>query len=124
MSDVEHYGRHEPTLYVASPGERGRNTRSVKHGERRKPVVPRPEGSRRGASALARSVLRMSKETIEQLDDIVAMVNVVNGSKLSRASVMRAGLKMWIEIARDADPKEVIAAVLAAHVPRGRRKAR
>ena len=124
MSDVGRDGQREPELYVASPGERRRNTRGVKHGERRKPVVPRPKESRCGASALARSVLRMSKETIEQLDDIVEMVNVVGGSKLSRASVMRAGLKMWIKIARDADPKEVIAAVIAAHVPRGRKKTR
>ena len=124
MSDFERDGRREPELYVASPGERRRNTRRVKQGERHKPVVPRPKSARRGASTLARSVLRMPKETIEQLDEIVEMVNHAGSSKLSRASVMRAGLKMWIEVARDTDPKEVIAAVLAAHVPRGRRKAR
>ena len=123
MSDFQRDGRREPDLYLASLGGR-RNTRRVKQGERHKPVVPRPKGSRRSASALARSVLRMSRETIEQLDEIVEMVNVVNGSKLSRASVMRAGLKMWIENVRDAEPSEVTAAVLAAHVPRGRRKAR
>ena len=124
MSDFERDGRREPELYVASPGGGRRNTRRVKQSERRKPVVPRPKGARRGASALARSVLRMPNETLEQLDAIVELVNHVGNGKLSRASVMRAGLKMWIEIAKTADPKEVIAAVLAAHVPRGRRKVR
>ncbi len=124
MSDRKRDGRREPALYVASPEGGRRNTRRVKKGQRRKPVISMPNGASHGASTLARSVVRMPNETLEQLNDIVAMVNVANGSKLSRASVMRAGLKMWIENATDADPKEVIAAVVAAHVPRGRKKAR
>lgn len=122
MSDLGRDGRREPELYVMRPEGRRRDKRGNEPGGGREPVVPRPARARRGPPALARSVLRMSSETIEQLDDIVEMVNGVGGRKLSRASVMRAGMKMWIEIARDADPKEVIAAVLAAHVPRGRKR--
>ena len=84
--------------------------------------LPTPEEQRINAGELYCVGMRIPAEMLEQIDEIVKMSIGVEFKGLSRAAVVRAGMAMWLKIAKHTDPALVIDAVRKAHIRSGRKK--
>lgn len=70
---------------------------------------------------LLRCVLRLPGDTMDRVDEFASVASVALRCNVPRAAVVRAALIVWLDIAEEVNPAQVIAAINAALVPRGRK---
>lgn len=70
---------------------------------------------------MKRNVLRLPLAMRERLDDLAEMAGNDLQREVSRAAVVRAAVTAWLAISAESDPAQVIGAIRAAMVKRGRK---
>ena len=73
-------------------------------------------------STLKRNVLRFETGCQDRLDEIAELAGTVLQCEVSRAAVVRAAVQGWLTTNADIDPAQLIAAIRAAMVKRGRKR--
>jgi hypothetical protein len=75
-------------------------------------------------TSLHRSVLRFQPATRDRLDELAALASRVLRCDVSRAAVVRAAVCGWLAASRSADPVQLVEAIRAAQVKRGKKPTR
>lgn len=70
---------------------------------------------------LLRCVLRLPGNTLDRVDEIAGSASIALLCDVPRAAVVRAALTAWLDIAEDVNPEQVVEAIRAAMVKRGRK---
>lgn len=72
-------------------------------------------------TALLRSVLRFQPATRDRLDELAELASGVLRCDVPRAAVVRAAVCAWLASNESADPAQLIEAIRASQVKRGRK---
>jgi hypothetical protein len=75
-------------------------------------------------TVLRRSVLRFSPGTRDRLDELAGVASAALQREVPRSAVVRAALGAWLDAIDDADPAQLIEAIRASLVKRGRKPQR
>jgi predicted transcriptional regulator len=75
-------------------------------------------------TVLLRSVLRLSPGTRDRLDELAGMASAALQREVPRSAVVRAAVGAWLDAIDDADPAQLIEAIRASLVKRGRKPQR
>lgn len=70
---------------------------------------------------LLRCVLRLPGHTLDRIDELARVASVALRRDVPRAAVVRAALTGWLDSADESNPKQIIEAIRAAMLTRGRK---
>ena len=73
-------------------------------------------------TALRRNVLRMSSGTQHRLDDLASRASTALQCEVSRSAVLRAAIDAWLAAIDHVDPAQLIEAIRASLIKRGRKR--